>query len=146
MQRGVQVSFDAEHPEQLMRFWCEVLGYELEPLSAAARAELTAMGVDPEGSGRMFAAAVDPAGMRPRLLAQRVPESKTAKNRLHLDVHVESVEEVTQEVRRLVALGAAYYATHDEHGSHWAVLTDPEGNEFCVGTASTQRGPEPGDF
>ncbi len=137
MRRSLQLYFDAEHPEQLLRFWCEVLGYDLEPLSAAARAELEAMSLDPDDSGRLFAAAIDPAGVGPRLLAQRVPEGKAAKNRLHLDVHVESIEEVEQEVRRLVALGAAYQSTHDEHGSHWVVLTDPEGNEFCVGAAST---------
>lgn len=133
MARRVQVSFDAEHPEQLLRFWCEVLGYELEPLPAAARAELEAMGIDPSTSGRMFAAAVDPAGTGPRLLAQTVPEGKTAKNRVHLDIHVGTPEQVAAEVARLVALGATEHDTFTEHGSHWTVMTDPEGNEFCVG-------------
>ena len=134
------MSFDAEHPEQLMRFWCQVLDYQIEPLTEQARAELQAMGLDPEASGRFFAAAVDPAGTGPRLLAQRVPERKTAKNRLHLDVHVDRPEEVAAQVRRLVALGATHQATHDEHGTHWAVLTDPEGNEFCVGAPSARAG------
>lgn len=132
MARTVQVSFDAEHPEQLMRFWCEVLGYELEPLHPAARAELEAMGIDPHTSGRMFAAAVDPSGAGPRLLAQLVPEGKTAKNRLHLDVRVWPAERAA-EVARLVRLGATEHDSFDEHGSSWTVLTDPEGNEFCVG-------------
>lgn len=132
MARTVQVSVDAEHPERLIRFWCEVLGYELEPLHPAARAELEAMGLDPDSSGRMFAAAVDPAGVGPRLLAQRVPEGKTAKNRLHLDVRVGSAERPA-EVARLVGLGATEHGSFDEHGSRWTVLTDPEGNEFCVG-------------
>ena len=136
MRPGLQVSFDAQQPEQLLRFWCAVLGYQLEPLTDAARAELVAMGLDPDSSGRFFAAAVDPAGVGPRLLAQHVPEAKTAKNRLHLDVHVESVAQVEEQVRRLVALGATHTATHDEHGTHWAVLTDPEGNEFCIGAPS----------
>lgn len=132
MARTVQVSFDAEHPEHLMRFWCEVLGYELEPLHPAARAELEAMGIDPDTSGRMFAAAVDPSGVGPRLLAQQVPEGKTAKNRLHLDVRVEPAERAA-EVARLVGLGATERGSFDEHGSSWTVLTDPEGNEFCLG-------------
>ena len=133
MTRTVQVSFDAHHPEQLLRFWCEVLDYELEPLSEPARAGLLAMGLDPDSSGRLFAAAVDPAGVGPRLLAQQVPEGKTAKNRLHLDVHLGAgPDEVAVQVRRLVALGATHVRTQTEHGSHWAVLTDPEGNEFCV--------------
>lgn len=133
MARAFQVSFDAEHPEQLLRFWCQVLHYELEPLHPAARAELERMGLDPDRSGGMFAAAVDPAGVGPRLLAQRVPEGKTAKNRLHLDVRVGGREAVAGEVDRLVALGATAHGTFDEHGSFWTVLTDPEGNEFCVG-------------
>ncbi len=128
-----QVSFDAEHPERLLRFWCEVLHYDLEPLSPGARAELEAMGLDPARSGGMFAAAIDPDGVGPRLLAQRVPEGKAAKNRVHLDVRVGGREAVAAEVQRLVALGATYHGTFDEHGSHWATLTDPEGNEFCVG-------------
>lgn len=131
MARTVQVSFDAQHPEQLLRFWCEVLGYELEPLHPAARAELEAMGIDPDSSGRMFAAAVDPAGAGPRLLAQQVPEGKTAKNRLHLDVRVGAAGRAA-EVARLVALGATEHGSFDEHGSSWTVLTDPEGNEFCL--------------
>lgn len=132
MARTVQVSFDAENPEQLLRFWCEVLGYELEPLPPAARAELEVMGIDPDTSGRMFAAAVDPFGAGPRLLAQKVPEGKTAKNRLHLDVRVGSAKRGA-EVARLVGLGAIEHGSFDEHGSSWTVLTDPEGNEFCVG-------------
>lgn len=131
--RRFQVSFDAASPEQLLRFWCAVLGYELEPLHPAARAELVAMGLDPDRSSGMFAAAVDPAGVGPRLLAQRVPEGKTAKNRLHLDVRIGGPEQIGPEVERLVALGATYVATHSEHGTTWAVLSDPEGNEFCVG-------------
>ena len=130
---GLQVSFDAEHPQRLMEFWCAVLDYELEPLHPAARAELEAMGIDPAGSGRLFAAAVDPEGRGPRLLAQRVPEGKTAKNRVHLDVHLGDTTRIPGEVERLVALGATHLADFSEHGSTWAVLRDPEGNEFCVG-------------
>ena len=128
-----QVSFDGAHPEQLLRFRCAVLGYELEPLHPAARAELVAMGLEPDRSGGTFAAAVDPAGVGPRLLAQHVPEGKTAENRLHLDVRIGGPEQIAPEVERPVALGATYVSTHSEHGTTWAVLTDPEGNEFCVG-------------
>lgn len=132
MARTFQVTFDAAQPEVLMRFWCQVLGYELEPLTEQARAGLVAMGVDPATSGRMFAAAVDPGGAGPRLLAVQVDEGKTAKNRVHLDVHVGGPAEVAAEVGRLVELGARYVATYTEHGSHWAVMHDVEGNEFCV--------------
>lgn len=133
MARTVQLTFDADHPAELVRFWCEVLGYEVEPLHPAARAELEAMGVDPQASGRLFAAAVDPAGAGPRLLALKVPEGKTAKNRLHLDVRVGGADQIPAEVERLMALGATHLGDFAEHGSTWAVLQDPEGNEFCVG-------------
>ncbi|SDQ48574.1 VOC family protein [Quadrisphaera sp. DSM 44207] len=136
MARSVQLSFDAQDPQRLVAFWCAALGYEPEPLPEAARAELEAAGIDPASSGRLFAAAVDPAGAGPRLLAQRVPEPKTAKNRLHLDLHLGSWDEVEQEVRRLVGLGARHLGEHDEHGSRWAVMADPKGNEFCLGTRS----------
>lgn len=136
MRTTIQLSLDAEEPQRLIAFWCEVLGYEPEPLSDAARAELEAMGLDPAASGRWFAAAVDPDGRGPRLLAQRVPEPKSAKNRLHLDLHVGTPAELEEEVHRLVGLGASRGADHDEHGTRWTVLTDPEGNEFCVGARS----------
>ncbi|MGY1682617.1 VOC family protein [Geodermatophilus sp. SYSU D01176] len=138
MRTTIQLSFDAEDPQRLIGFWCEVLGYEPEPLGNAARAELEAMGLDPATAERWFAAAVDPDGRGPRLLAQRVPEPKSAKNRLHLDLHVDSTAALEDEVRRLVGLGASRQAEHEEHGTRWTVLIDPEGNEFCVG-ASGQR-------
>ena len=133
MSRRLQVTFDAEHPERLLRFWCEALGYELEPLQPQARAGLVAAGLDPERSGELFAAALDPEGTGPRLLALAVPEGKAAKNRVHLDVRVEGGPAgVAAEVRRLVALGATHVADRSEHGSTWTVLQDPEGNELCL--------------
>jgi hypothetical protein len=133
MSRRVQVTFDAEHPGRLIGFWCAVLGYQAEPLHPAAEAGLRAAGLEPARSGELFAAAVDPDGDGPRLLALAVPESKTAKNRVHLDVRIDGGEEgVAVEVERLVGLGATHLATRTEHGSHWATLTDPEGNEFCL--------------
>ena len=133
MARTVQLTFDAHDPAGLVGFWCEVLGYEREPLPEAARAGLERMGIDPATSGTMFAAAVDPDGVGPRLLALKVGEGKTAKNRLHLDVRVGGPEAIPAEVERLVGLGATHLGDYAEHGSTWATLRDPEGNEFCVG-------------
>jgi predicted enzyme related to lactoylglutathione lyase len=59
----------------------------------------------------------------------KVPEPKTAKNRNHLDFHV---DDRAAEVARLIQFGATQTGEHDEWGIHWAVMTDPEGNEFCV--------------
>jgi hypothetical protein len=77
----------------------------------------------------------------PRLYFQRVPEPKTAKNRVHLDLAVSGgrgtpVEErrrqVAAAVERAVAAGATRARAVDEDGEHWVVLQDPEGNEFCM--------------
>ena len=63
------------------------------------------------------------------LLFLSVPEGKTAKNRMHLDL---GCDDRRAEVARLVALGATHLGDHDEFGISWSVLTDPEGNEFCI--------------
>ena len=70
-------------------------------------------------------------GDGPALTLQRVDEAKVVKNRLHLDLLVEDVE---QEVRRLESLGASRLTQTAQHewGQTWFVLADPEGNEFCV--------------
>ncbi|GAA1081942.1 VOC family protein [Tsukamurella spumae] len=65
----------------------------------------------------------------PRMMFLKVPEGKTVKNRMHLDLHA---DDRAAEVARLVALGATHLRDHDEWGVQWAVLTDPEGNEFCI--------------
>ncbi|MFC6343180.1 VOC family protein, partial [Nocardioides hankookensis] len=72
-------------------------------------------------------------GDQPTWLFVRVPEPKTAKNRLHLDVAAPDVE---AEVTRLVGLGATRVADTDEYGYTWTVMADPEGNEFCVARAT----------
>lgn len=63
------------------------------------------------------------------LLFLAVPEPKTAKNRVHLDLEC---DDRRAEVARLVDLGATHVADHDEWGISWSVLLDPEGNEFCL--------------
>jgi Glyoxalase-like domain len=87
------------------------------------------------------AARVDPDGVGPRLFFQKVPEPKTAKNRVHLDLSdgggrgtppEESRARVAAAVERAVAAGATKVREVDEPGQHWVVLQDPEGNEFCL--------------
>lgn len=81
-----------------------------------------------------------PRWPRPRLLFLRAPESKTAKNRVHLDVDMadratspqQRRPAVDVEVARLVALGATKIADFDDPKGVWTVIRDPEGNEFCV--------------
>ncbi|MGW2029124.1 MULTISPECIES: VOC family protein [Streptomyces] len=76
----------------------------------------------------------DPAtgtGLGRRLLFQRVPEPKTVKNRLHLDVHA-GPERRADEVARLQALGARVVREVEEPAGRWVLMADPEDNEFCV--------------
>ncbi|MGI8723263.1 MAG: VOC family protein [Geodermatophilaceae bacterium] len=78
-----------------------------------------------------------PDRLRPtRFMFIKVPERKTAKNRMHLDLRMEKSVPRSLEVARLVDLGATHIADKDEWGHSWAVLTDPEGNEFCVAANS----------
>jgi Glyoxalase-like domain len=70
-------------------------------------------------------------GLGRRLLFQRVPEAKTVKNRLHLDVHADDGQRAA-EVERLTGLGASVLREVREQGGEWVVMADPEGNEFCV--------------
>ena len=77
------------------------------------------------------AAANDPEGAGPRLYFQRVPEAKIAKNRIHLDIPVEA-KRLDDEVERLRASGAGLVGFNSHPGHRWAVMSDPEGNEFCL--------------
>jgi hypothetical protein len=77
------------------------------------------------------AALISPEPGRPRMLFQRVPEPKTGKNRLHLDVPV-GPERRETEIARLLAHGATELWRASQGPQEWATLADPEGNEFCV--------------
>jgi predicted enzyme related to lactoylglutathione lyase len=105
----------------LGRFWQTVLGWPLE--------------VEPDGSDALLE---NPAG-GPSLLFQRVPEPKTVKNRMHVDLQpTERTRD--QEVERLLAAGATVYADHRRpDGTGWVTMTDPEGNEFCVERSKAER-------
>ena len=139
-----QVTFDAAEPAQLGAFWAELLGYVEQPPPAGFdswEAALIAMGV-PEGERDAAYGIVDPDGAGPRLFFQRVPEGKTAKNRVHLDVGVSGGFEVDAAQRkvaveeaaeRAVDLGATRVGAHEGIGGQFHVTClDPEGNEFCL--------------
>ncbi|NMO93857.1 VOC family protein [Actinomycetospora sp. TBRC 11914] len=140
MARQVQVTFDAAAPGRLAAFWAEVLGYRVQPPPPGFDA-LAAWGVPPERHDDA-SAAIDPDGEGPRLFFQRVPEGKTAKNRVHLDVRAapglagdERMAALEAECARLVALGAVRLLRVEPEppliGGN-IVLADPEGNEFCL--------------
>jgi hypothetical protein len=143
MSTQFQVTFDAADPQRLAAFWEVALGYKQEdpPEPYATWEEFaTAAGIPEESWGDVIAL-VDPDGIRPRLFFQRVPEPKTAKNRVHLDVNVGGERGVPREQRRqrvdaaierLVSAGATQVRAYDEPDQYWVVMQDPEGNEFCL--------------
>ena len=133
MATDIQITFDAASPSALGAFWCAVLGYVEEPPPPGFDNwddALDAMGIDRSDPDRAYAIA-DPDGEGPRVFVLKVPEGKTAKNRVHLDVHVPDDEKQSR-ADALVALGATQVAEYDEPEGHWITLLDPEGNEFCL--------------
>jgi Glyoxalase-like domain len=139
-----QVTFDCADPERVGRFWCEVLGYVgyvvPPPPEGFATWDEFDRSLPPEYHGSAFAC-VDPSGVGPRLLFQRVPEGKVVKNRVHLDVRVgtglvggERLAVLEAECARLVALGAVRVRLLPADGVEEStiVMQDIEGNEFCL--------------
>jgi hypothetical protein len=143
MAKQVQVTFDWPDPAALSAFWAEALGYALEPPPPGFESwddALEAWGV-PAGHRNDRSAVSDPAGAGPRLFFQKVPEGKTVKNRVHLDVRAapglrgdERMTALEAEADRLEALGATRVQRFDATGmdAGHIVMQDPEGNEFCL--------------
>ena len=144
MSLAVQVTFDCADPATLSRFWNEVLGYRLDsppPPHQSWEEALDAWGI-PEEHRNDASASVDPDGVGPRLWFQKVPEGKTAKNRVHLDVRAapglqgeDRMTALEATCASLVALGATRVTRVEADGvvnAGHIVMQDPEGNEFCL--------------
>ena len=137
-----QVTVDAGDPGALAEFWAFALGYILQPPPEGFETwEAFADALDlPAEDRERYAAVVDPDGVGPRVLFQRVPEGKTVKNRWHLDIDIvdrslpPDQQERTRDakIEALVERGATEVARFDEPVGRWVVMTDPERNEFCV--------------
>ncbi len=104
------LAIDCEHPQALAEFWQKLLGGEVA--------------VDEEGNAELRPT----DGKGPRIDFLRVPEAKTVKNRLHLDLRSRDFDRAVADA---VSLGATY-ADDVYGGNEWQVLRDPEGNEFCI--------------
>ncbi|MEU7075291.1 VOC family protein [Streptomyces narbonensis] len=126
MAKEFQVTFDCADPGAQAVFWAHALGYTVPPAPQ-----------DPN----TWAAITDPEGKGPRIYFQTVPEGKTVKNRLHLDVRSapgltgdERMADLEVEAARLEALGAKrlYRLESDDENEGIIVMGDPEGNEFCL--------------
>jgi catechol 2,3-dioxygenase-like lactoylglutathione lyase family enzyme len=139
MARTVQVVFDCADVGVMTEFWSDALGYVEQPPPPGYdswEALLTEMGV-PEELWDTRGAMVDPDSVGPRVFLQKVPEGKTAKNRVHLDIRVSTPGEerrppIDAEAARLQGRGATIAWVHDEDSEYHVVMRDPEGNEFCV--------------
>jgi len=139
---SIQVVFDAANPDALARFWAEVLGYKLQdpPPGFSTWEDWARANAIPEDQWDAMSAVVDPDEKGPRLFFQRVPEPKTVKNRVHLDVNVgggrqvpvdERRRRIDAEAARLVGLGATLVrALEEQENEYFVNMLDPEGNEF----------------
>jgi hypothetical protein len=136
-----QVTVDAADPHTLADWWAETLGWAVEPSDEGFIRKMIAEGYASEADTRVHngtlvwkdgAAIRHPAGGDfPRVLFQAVPEAKTVKNRVHLDVRV-GADHVEAEVRKLTGRGASFLHRGRQGPHTWVTLADPEGNEFCV--------------
>ena len=105
------IMIDCHDPDALIEFWSQIVGIE-----AAQKFPSYIFGTKLPGNHL-------------RLAFQRVPEDKTVKNRLHLDLNHPDPDAL---IAKVIDLGGTRLADHEVEGFHWTVLADPEGNEFCV--------------
>ena len=133
--RLTEINVDCADPARLAEFWCAALGYAV----LDATDDLVEIGPD-RGPDPVLLEAIRREPVAPSIFFAVVPEGKTVKNRLHLDI---SPIDGTQadEVARLEALGAARADVGQGEDVSWVVMADPEGNEFCV-----LRSLAPGEF
>ena len=110
----VSLCVDASDPLRLARFWAEALAWD----------------VDDEGDG--LVALVPTDGTRFEILFLPVPEKKTGKNPIHLDLTTSSIDDQRRSVAKLIELGARHIDVGQSPEDSHVVLADPEGNEFCL--------------
>jgi hypothetical protein len=139
MAARIDLTLDCTDPARLAAFWKLALGYADEPPPApfTTREEWLREYGDPGDTVDDGAWLHDPTGNGPRLSLLRVPEPKTAKNRLHVDIRCAGTggraeqqwAAVTDTAAQLIAAGATVI---QEYPGQHIVMADPEGNEFCV--------------
>ncbi len=139
-----QVTVDSADPHVLADWWAQALGWTVEPSNEDFIRSMVAAGhaTDDEtkmhrgslvwatGSAIRMPAGPDGTAGR-RVLFQRVPEGKTVKNRVHLDIRV-GPDSVEAEHERLLGAGATFLHRGSQGPYSWVTMADPEGNEFCL--------------
>jgi hypothetical protein len=144
---GFQIVADAARPHEQADWWASALGWEVEPSDEAFIRKMIAEGYAAESDTTLHNGTLvwtEGAALRPpgeagaatgpgysRLLFQLVPEGKTVKNRMHLDIRT-GEEDQEAVVRRLASAGATELHRGQQGPHHWVTMADPEGNEFCV--------------
>jgi Glyoxalase-like domain len=140
MAYDVQIAVDCARPHELADWWAEALGWEVEPQDESFIRRMIEEGHASEEQTVRHKGALmwatgsairSPDPGRPRILFQTAPESKTVKNRVHLDVRV-GTDDRESEVARLTAMGATELWRASQGPQWWVTMADPEGNEFCV--------------
>lgn len=124
MDRLRSIVFDCSHPAALARFWAETLGYTVRPYDVADIARLQEQGYTPDTDPSVV---IDAPEGGPTIWFNRVPEAKTVKNRVHLDVNLQDAAEIEALIARRARIQRE--PTEDER---WYIMADPEGNEFCA--------------
>jgi len=147
MAYDLQVVIDAADPHAQADWWADALGWVVEPSDegfirkmidgghASKDDTTTHRGVLVWKEG---AAITHPDGTpsgRPRILFQLVPEAKTVKNRVHLDLRARPGDDPERTIAELLGKGATLLHRGSQGPAEWATLADPEGNEFCVPTS-----------
>ena len=135
----LQITFDCWNVHVQAAWWAERLGYDVEDAHEHVQSLLdqgivTAADITTVNGRLAFAnaaAARDPERTSPRLYFQAVEEKKTAKNRMHLDIG-RGDRELDAAVEDWVAAGASLLKIGEHPGERWAIMADPEGNEFCL--------------
>ncbi|MDG4823571.1 VOC family protein [Asanoa sp. WMMD1127] len=136
-----QVTVDCAEPHVLADWWADALGWDVEPQDEGFIQSMIEQGhaTDEDTTrhnGKLVwktgAAIRHPEGLEraPRVLFQWVPEAKTVKNRMHLDLR--TGDDRDKVVERLLGKGATYLHDGRQGPSAWVTLADPEGNELCV--------------
>lgn len=140
----LQINVDSRDALTLADWWAETLGWVVEPTDPAFVQKMVDSGYASETDTQQHrgqlvwrgAAAICPPDQvgeltRNRIVFQDVPEAKSVKNRIHYDVQTGG-EDIDQLRSELEERGATYLDTNSQGPHSWHVMTDPEGNEFCV--------------
>lgn len=135
-----QVTVDSQRPHDLAKWWAQTLGWRVEPGDEEFIRGAVAAGQAGEEDTEVYdgvlvwkagAAISDPdRPERPRVLFQLVPEAKTVKNRMHLDIRVGDERQTVADA--LVERGATVLHHGEQGPFRWITMADPDGNEFCV--------------